>query len=179
MDRRTFSKLVAGSMTAVGIPGTSVAEGHPAHKAGMNGASVVPPSGGGEAWEYVVLDSVPPDMTQASGMAAADIDGDGKTEVIVIGTGSMVWYRPSTSEKGVIAHGSFGVGVTVEDIDHDGRKEIITGKNLVASAQSPEKWVLCWYKFGANLNDSWTEHVLDGDTAGHPHDLVFANLDGD
>ena len=179
MDRRTFSKLVAGTMTAAGIPGANAAEGHPAPSAGRNAASIVPPSGGSDAWEYVILDAVPPDMTQTSGMAAADIDGDGKTEVIVIGTGSMVWYRPSTSEKGIVAHGSFGVGVALEDIDHDGRKEIITGKNVVASGKGQEKWVLYWYKSGANLSDPWTEHVLDGETAGHPHDLVFANLDGD
>jgi hypothetical protein len=178
MDRRSFSKLVAGTITAAGIPGATLAEAHSGPKAGRNVDSIVPPSGGGKAWEYVVLDSVPPDMTQASGMAAADIDGDGKTEVIVIGTGSMVWYRPSTLEKGIIAHGSFGVGVALEDIDHDGRKEVITGKNVVATSQSPEKWVLCWYKSGAALNEPWTEHILDDDTAGHPHDIVFADLDG-
>ena len=179
MDRRTFSKLVAGTMTAAGIPGASAVEAHPAAHAGRNVEFIVPPNGGSDSWEYVILDAVPPDMTQVSGMAAADIDGDGKTEVVIIGTGSVVWYRPSTSEKGIVANGSFGVGVALEDIDHDGHKEIVTGKNVVASAQSPERWVLCWYKSGTNLNDSWTEHVLDSDTAGHPHDLVFANLDGD
>src|ERR1035438_9207575 len=131
MDRRTFSKLVAGSLTAAGLPAASAAKGQAAAHSRLNVESIIPPSGGSEAWEYVVLDSVPPDMTQASGMAAADIDGDGKTEVIVIGTGSMVWYRPSTSEKGVVAHGSFGVGVALEDVDHDGRTEIITGKSVV------------------------------------------------
>jgi FG-GAP-like repeat len=166
-------------VTAAGLPAASAANAQPAVHAGLNVETIMPPSGGSDAWEYVILDAVPPDMTQTSGMAAADIDGDSKTEVIVIGTGSMVWYRPSTSEKGVVAHGSFGVGVALEDIDHDGRKEIIAGKTVVASGQSSEKWVLCWYKFGANWRDPWTEHVLDCDAAGHPHDLVFADLDGD
>ncbi len=25
----------------------------------------------------------------------------------------------------------------------------------------------------------WTEHILDSETAGHPHDVVFGDVDGD
>ncbi|MGB8477554.1 MAG: VCBS repeat-containing protein [Acidobacteriaceae bacterium] len=120
------------------------------------------------------------------GTAAADIDGDGKTEVVVSGgggageSGALVWYRPSTSEKGVVALGIFSVGIALEDIDRDGRKEIIVGKNIsVLAAGGLGKWILCWYKSGATLHDSWTEHVLDGETIGYPHDVIFGDLDGD
>ncbi len=175
MNRRNFSKLLAGTVTAAGISKVSAAEANLQPRPVLRG--IVPdvlPSGGGDQWELVILDSTPPDMTQTSGTGVADVDGDGKTEVIIAGSGALLWYRPSTSEKGIIAHGEFGVGVALEDIDGDGRKEIITGK-----VEGKDKWSLVWYKSGPSLHDSWTEHVLDAEPAGHPHDIVFGDLDGD
>jgi hypothetical protein len=93
--------------------------------------------------------------------------------VIIGSDGALLWYRPSTSERGVISRGYFNVGIALEDVDRDGHKEIIIGKNLRG------KWALCWYKFGASLHDEWTEHVLDGETAGSPHDVVLGDVDGD
>jgi hypothetical protein len=166
-------------VTAAGISRVSAAEGNPPPQPRRGVASVVPPSGGGVSWELVILDAAPPDTTEVGGTAVADIDGDGKTEVIICGDGALLWYRPSTSERGVVARGVFGVGVALEDIDRDGCKEIIAGKNIAGLAQGPEKWILCWYKSGANLHDSWAEHILDSETAGLPHDVVFGDLDGD
>lgn len=173
MNRRSFSKLLAGTLTAAGISQTNEAEGSPPKHARQAVTSMVPPSGGSDAWELVILDSPPPHMTQTSGTGVADVDGDGKTEVIIAGSGSLVWYRPSSSEKGVIALGEFGVGVALKDINGDGRKEVIVGK-----LGEGKKWLICWYQSGANLLDPWTEHVLDGEPVGHPHDVVFGDLDG-
>ena len=136
MDRRTFSKLVAGTMTAAGIPGASAVEAHPAAHAGRNVEFIVPPNGGSDSWEYVILDAVPPDMTQVSGMAAADIDGDGKTEVVIIGTGSVVWYRPSTSEKGIVANGSFEDDVKGWSLREPGRVAIDAATATMAASPS-------------------------------------------
>jgi FG-GAP-like repeat len=186
MDRRTFNKLFAGTVTATGISRVSGANAGPPQQkrrevasigsASLWDTSVVPPSGGSNSWEFIVLDSVPPHLTELDGTAAADIDGDGKTELIISGDGALLWYRPSTTEKGVIALGHFSVGVALEDIDRDGRKEVVSGRKKPGGAQ---EWVLFWYKFGMNLHESWTEHVLDPETTGYPHDLVFGDLDGD
>ena len=174
--------MLVGTVTAAGIRQgcgeriASAAKGETHFQTLESSASGTPQNGGSNAWELIILDAVPPHMTEVAGMAAADIDDDGKTEVIVVGNGALLWYRPSTSEKGVIAHGfHFGVGVALEDIDQDGRREVITGRLLPGS----ENWILCWYKAGAKLDDPWTEHILDGDTAGHPHDVIVADLDGD
>ncbi len=175
MNRRTFSKVFAGTLTAAGISTVSAAEGNPPRQVGCEVPSVVPPSGGSDSWEYVILDACPWDGLM-EGVAAADIDGDGKTEVVVTGEGGIVWYRPSTSEKGVVvAHGHFGIGLALEDIDADGRKEIITGKQVNTTGQ----FVLCWYKSGAKTHDPWTEHVLDSETQDYPHDMAFGDVDGD
>jgi FG-GAP-like repeat len=176
MDRRSFGKLMAGTVTAAGIHGTSMAVNQPALQ--KSPVPDLPPSGGSDSWEYVVLDAAPAHATETGATAAADIDGDGKTEVIIASDGALLWYRPSTSERGLVSRGRFNVGIALEDVDRDGHKEIIIGKNISG------KWALCWYKFGAALHEdwtehNWTEHVLDGETAGHPHDVVFGDVDGD
>ncbi len=189
MDRRSFGKLLAGTVTAAGIPQVSAGEqktpGESKGKASLltrqSSVTDIPPNGGGDAWELVILDAAPPYETETNSCAAADIDGDGRTEVIIGGNGSLLWYRPSTFEKGVVAQGHFSVGVALLDIDHDGRMEIIVGKEkgVRSSPQDFEKWNLCWYKSGTSLNASWTEHIADDQTAGQPHDAIFSDLDGD
>jgi hypothetical protein len=136
MDRRSFGKLLGGTVTAAGITRVSAAE-----KAAVSTAEEktalysressfedISTSGGSDSWELVILDALPPFMTETNGTAAGDIDNDGKTEVIISGRGAILWYRPSTSEKGVVVRGQFAVGIALEDIDGDGRKEIIMGR---------------------------------------------------
>jgi FG-GAP-like repeat/FG-GAP repeat len=171
MDRRSFGKLMAGTVTAAGIHGTGRAVNPPSLQ--KSPVPELPPSGGSDSWEYVVLDAAPAHATETGATAAADIDGDGKTEVIIGSDGALLWYRPSTSERGVVSRGYFNVGIALKDVDRDGRKEIIIGKNMHG------KWALCWYKFGATLHDEWTEHILDAETAGSPHDVVLGDVDGD
>jgi len=42
-----------------------------------------------------------------------------------------------TAEKRVISLGRFGVGVAVEDIDSDGRKEVVVGKASLRRPRVP------------------------------------------
>jgi hypothetical protein len=173
MDRRSFNKLLAGTVTAAGVHGISSAKSKavtPDEAASIPDAT---PSGGSDAWELVILDAAPPHETETGGTAAADIDGDGKTELIIAGNGALLWYRPTTGERGVISLGYYNVGVALQDVDRDGHKEVIAGKNRDGN------WDLYWYKFGATLSDAWTEHLIDNQTAGSPHDIVFGDLDGD
>jgi hypothetical protein len=173
MNRRSFSKLLAGTVTAAGVHGISAAESKPAFRNGETSVADSTPSGGSDTWELVILDAAPPHATETAGTAVADIDGDGKIELIINSNGALLWYRPSTSERGIVSLGYFSVGVALHDIDRDGRKEIIAGKDFSG------KWVICWYKSGGSLHDSWTEHIIDRETAGGPHDIVLGDLDGD
>jgi hypothetical protein len=192
MDRRSFGKLLAGTVTVAGIPHVSAAgsKTSAAHTDTLSAAATmpqphassltgIPQSGGSDAWELVVLDAFPAHMTETGGTAAADLDGDGKTELIIVGNGSMLWYRPSTAERGVIVQGRFGVGIALEDVDGDGRLEIVTAKGIAAKPGEEERWSLCWYKGGSTISDPWKEYVLDPLTVGNPHDVVFGDLDGD
>jgi hypothetical protein len=180
VDRRTFGKLFAGAVTAAGISQPNPAEPLPESLNSGQSPSNKPAAhpSAQDRWELVILDAAPPHVGETAGNAAADIDGDGKTELVVCGNGALLWYRPSTGEKGVVALGRFGVGVALEDIDKDGRKEIVVGKLLLTPPKAPDKWILCWYKSTPDLRE-WTEYVLDDEPAGHPHDVLFADPDGD
>src|SRR5258708_33169863 len=169
MNRRNFSKLLAGTVTAAGVHGISEAERKPAAQEAP--VSAIPPSGGSDSWELVILDAAPAHSTETGGTGAADIDGDGKTELIIAANGALLWYRPSTSERGVVARGYFNVGIALEDIDQDGHKEIVVGKKLERT------WGLCWYKFGASLHDPWQQFTLHPACTGDLDDVAFAAPD--
>ncbi len=188
MDRRNFNKLLAGTLSFSGVlrgePAQALASptGVGSKSSFQGSGSLIPEVSLAHKrtdWELVILDACPTEtMQDIGGTAVGDIDKDGKTEVIISGNGGLVWYRPSTGEKGVIARGVFGVGVALADVDGDGRLEVIATEKARSGA-SGEKWVIWWYKFGANLHDSWTGHIVDDETAGNPHDVVLADLDGD
>ena len=128
-------------------------------------------------WELLLLDAgVPSDELGCLGVT--DIDGDGNQEILTGGNGALLWYRPATFENGIINHGHFHVGMALEDIDGDGLKELVVGERN-QEIKDKEAWRLVWYKPGKDLNQPWTHFVMEDNFEGGPHDIVFADLDGD
>lgn len=141
-------------------------------------------------WEMTLLDAFPP-VAREQGLGAfacGDIDGDGRVEFAVSGFGALLWYRPATCERGVIARGVFHVGLVVEDVDGDGVLEVVTpqavdpadmSRDYVPENQyAPHHMVMAYFKPGRRLTDPWTRRVIDADGPG-AHDLLFADVDGD
>jgi VCBS repeat protein/FG-GAP repeat protein len=126
-------------------------------------------------WEMTILDALAPDSQQLGLLATGDIDRDGRIEVVVGGEGALVWYRPETRDRGVIARGHFHVGCALEDIDGDGRLEVVVGEAPLGT----EQWSITWHKPDADLRRPWSRYVIDPACNGGAHDLLFADLDGD
>jgi hypothetical protein len=125
------------------------------------------------SWELTILDADPGLAQDLGSLAARDLDNDGHQEIVTGGNGALLWYRPVTGERGLIATGAFGVGLALEDVDGDGRLEVVTAEETGGRHQ------ITWYQPGADLRGLWQCRVLDPACDGSAHDIVFADADGD
>jgi len=129
----------------------------------------------GEAWELLILDGGPP-VQQLGALACGDVDGDGHIELLVGGEGGLLWYRPDTLERGVIAGGRVPVGLALEDIEGDGVLEAVCG---LRDPEDEARWMIVRFRPGASLDQPWTMRVIDPQCNGSAHDVCFADIDGD
>ncbi|MEX0885641.1 MAG: VCBS repeat-containing protein [Phycisphaeraceae bacterium] len=135
-----------------------------------------------QEYELTLIDAeMPVRATQGAwSMAVGDVDGDGRDEAIVGGWGALMWYRPTTAEKGVAHTGCYHVGSVLEDVDGDDRPEIVLGYTPSDSAFAPEvPWKMVWLEPADRIDQPWTMHVIDDNIGGGPHDVIFADVDGD
>ncbi len=109
------------------------------------------------------------------GNNAGDMDGDGRPDVVVAGDQYVVWYHSTDWAPHVIASGDrFGAGamVLIEDVNGDGRQDVITGEQANESCSGT-----CQTDWFENGPTGWTTHVLQ--TAAYCHDLAWGDLNGD
>ncbi|MCY4023039.1 MAG: VCBS repeat-containing protein [Anaerolineaceae bacterium] len=127
------------------------------------------------AWELLVLDGNPP-VEMLGALAAGDVDGDGHIELLVGGEGGLLWYRPDTFERGVVAEGHVHVGLVLEDIAGDGILEAVCG---LKDSEHDDRWMIVRFRPGDSLDGPWTMQVIDPHCNGGAHDVCFADIDGD
>jgi len=128
-------------------------------------------------WELMVLDADLP-VSELGCLTAGDLDGDGNVEIVTGGTSALLWYRPATFERGIIAGIDLHVGIVLEDVDGDGVREVVAGHRIEPGTPK-EDWMISWFDPGEDLHQPWTQHVIDPFTTGGPHDVLFVDVDGD
>ena len=140
--------LAAGALLACGLPAAAPAA---AAKAPAFARHLLPADGFGQSVETV---------------AAGDLNGDGRPDIVVAGDRYLLRYATPSSRPVLIAHGTFGAGaaMVIRDVDGDGRLDIVTGE-ILPSGERREVWL-------ANTPHGWRLHVLSN--AFYCHDLVFA-----
>ena len=110
------------------------------------------------------------------GLCVADVDGDGKLELIA----GLSWYRPLGGrlwERHEFARGFVSPKSVAADFDGDGRPEIVISEGD-ASLNRREFGRVVLFKAGPREQDLWEPHVLH-DRLLEPHSLQVADFDGD
>ncbi len=111
------------------------------------------------------------------GLVAADIDGDGKNEVIA----GTHWYRylgpPNRWERHKFARDYISTVIAVGDINGDGRKEILLTEGDACIYGKPQGGKFAWFSPGRDIRDLWEEHLVE-DRLLDPHSLQLGDICG-
>ncbi|AMV39068.1 FG-GAP repeat domain-containing protein [Planctomyces sp. SH-PL62] len=127
------------------------------------------------AVDRVVLDA---DFPGAYQVEVADVDGDGRPDVIALGGDVCAWYRNPSWEKRVITSRDEAPGVissAAADLDGDGKAEVAIAYDF--EMNRPKRGKLLLAKPGVGIDAPWK--LLPIDEVGSIHRLRWGDLDGD
>jgi hypothetical protein len=108
-----------------------------------------------------------------------DINGDGKTDIVVVDTTRVVWYENPSWKRHTILEGQTkpdNVCIAAYDIDGDGQLDLALGADW-KGANPKTEGTLQWLKRGKTLDEPWTLHPIGAEPT--VHRIRFADLDGD
>jgi len=126
-------------------------------------------------FERVVIDDAFPDGYQVE---VADVNGDGKPDVVGVGGGTCAWYVNPSWTKRVVASGSQTPGIissATADLDGDGVAEIAIAYEFAMDKPTRGKLVLA--SQGVGPDDAWSLTPIA--EIGSIHRLRWGDFDGD
>src|SRR6266852_541746 len=108
----------------------------------------------------------------------ADINNDGKPDIVVVDANRVVWYENPTWKRRTIIEGQTkpdNVCIAAYDIDGDGQIDLALGADWNPS-KTKEGGTIQWLKRGKTLDDPWTLYPIGEEPT--VHRMCFADLDG-
>lgn len=130
-------------------------------------------SGGVPAFKATVID--PNIGAVCYAVTSADVNGDGKLDIVAVSENRVQWYESPKWTKHIILENQTeldNVCIAPHDIDGDGRIDFAVGAGWIKANTGTIQWITR----GAKDDDKWSVHFIGKEVS--THRLSFANVLG-
>ena len=126
-------------------------------------------------WPQFTAETIDPAVAQKAcyAVCTADVDGDGKQDIVAVSENQVLWYHNPDWKKHIIIENQTeldNVCIAPYDIDGDGKVDFALGAGWTKTG------TIQWLSRGESLEDKWHVHAID--TEIWTHRMRWANVLG-